>query len=95
MLTLVLREHILRNTGIDSDGVEQRKMRLESEAGPTWRGFQMPVRNSDFKNNGEPLDAFKPKQVNDTIRSMRTCICVSLCVCLCLISLFPDYKCSC
>lgn len=70
-------------------------MRLEIEAGPTWRRFQMPVRNLDFINNGEPLDAFKPKQVDDTIRSVCTCIRVSLCMCLCLISLFPDYKCSC
>lgn len=46
----------------------------------------MPVRNLDFMDNGEPLNAFKPKQGNDTISFV--------CVCLGFIFLLLDYKCN-
>ena len=54
------------------------------------RASDHTVRNWGFTSNGKPLSAFKPKQVNDTIRSVRMC----LCVCQCFTFLFPDDKCS-
>lgn len=49
-----------------------------------WTSYST-VRNLDFMGNGEPLDAFKPKQVNNTVNSV--------CVRVCFFS-FSDYKCS-
>lgn len=37
-----------------------------------WASYST-VRNLDFMGNGEPLDAFKPKQVNNTVNSV--CVC--------------------
>lgn len=46
----------------------------------------MPVRNLNFRDNGELLNAFKPKQENDTISFV--------CGCLGFIFLLLEYKCS-
>lgn len=79
MLILVLRDHTLRNTRIDSWLCRA----VKDDVGKAdwthlvWASY-ITVRNSNFVGNGETLGAFKPKQVNDTIRSVCVYVCVFL-----------------
>lgn len=51
-------------------------MMLEKQTGPTWCGLHISQSETQTLWIMGILDAFKPKQVKDTIRSVCVCMCL-------------------